>query len=354
MRILSDSSEDVRTPKPVPGSYEWWYFDAQSDDGFSIVIIFYEGNPFSRRYIEAIESGEKARASDYPALSISVYRESEPVFYSFREMQPGEADFSPDEPRGRAEDSSFGLTVKNGMLVYTVKLREKVSSGDEIDAELSFSSPDHKRILQEGSADENHAGHSWNLVQPKAIVTGNIRISGYTEMYIPFSGTGYHDHNFGSEPMKDSFREWYWGRYHFAGSTLVYYIMNQNESWKQKGWLIDDNGAVTPATEIILRDKGLSFFGLNSSRKIEVKSDSYSIHLQKSSMIDSGPFYQRFTGEAVLERDGKLEKAAGISEYIYPSRIYSRIFWPLVNMRISYPGTAHWVQKSPVLYRWTW
>jgi carotenoid 1,2-hydratase len=31
-----------------------------------------------------------------------------------------------------------------------------------------------------------------------------------------------------------------------------------------------------------------------------------------------------------------------------------KIFWPLVNMRIQYPGKTHWVQKSPRLYRWTW
>ncbi|WP_322570634.1 hypothetical protein [Rhodohalobacter sp.] len=55
------------------------------------------------------------------------------------------------------------------------------------------------------------------------------------EQDITFSGIGYHDHNIGQEPMKESFRDWYWGRYHFEEFTLVYYLMQKHESGADGG-----------------------------------------------------------------------------------------------------------------------
>ena len=44
----------------------------------------------------------------------------------------------------------------------------------------------------------------------------NLVLDGRTDMYnIALNGLGYHDHNVGFEPLKDSFKDWYWGRVHF-------------------------------------------------------------------------------------------------------------------------------------------
>ena len=142
MKIFSDPQKDTKTAKPKPGSYEWWYFDAFDPvSELAVVVIFFDGNPFSTRYIKHLEKmsrrdgvphgGElhqpekKERierlyhssdrqhqkqpgiqaentnlgqrptdrrttasplSSDHPAVSISVYHRGKHLFYSFEEV----------------------------------------------------------------------------------------------------------------------------------------------------------------------------------------------------------------------------------------------------------------------------
>ncbi|MEX1013974.1 MAG: hypothetical protein WDZ80_02330, partial [Candidatus Paceibacterota bacterium] len=159
----------------------------------------------------------------------------------------------------------------------------------------------------------------------------------------------------GSEPMKDSFKEWYWGRYHIGDTTLIYYLMSVNGEWNKNGWLIDEEGTVINLDlKVEMSNKGFNLFGLESARTFHLEGDGIQAFIQLDQVVDSGPFYQRFIGKTLVSRGGKPEQALGFSEYIYPSRIYSRIFWPLVNMRIKYPGISHWVQRHHKLYRITW
>ena len=70
MKITSNFAKDIRSVKKESGAYEWWYFDAVSDDdSVEIVVIFYEGNPFSRRYIQHQQNGASATPSNFPAHS---------------------------------------------------------------------------------------------------------------------------------------------------------------------------------------------------------------------------------------------------------------------------------------------
>ena len=73
MYIRSKLSSELPHKKEIPGSYEWWYFDAMSaDKKWAIVIIFYEGNPFSPAYIKAQEEALSAKADEVLAfLTIS-------------------------------------------------------------------------------------------------------------------------------------------------------------------------------------------------------------------------------------------------------------------------------------------
>ena len=206
-----------------------------------------------------------------------------------------------------------------------------------------------------GFTKHSKSRHQWNLIQASADVYGNLTVDGLHHELIKFAGTGYHDHNTGMEPMKDSFREWYWGRFHFAGYTMVYYLMNRESGRRNCAWLIGpDNSVIELTGDFELKDAGLNLFGLRSARKIEMHGGDNDFLIQQESTLDDGPFYQRFSSRLMIKLDGKLHQARGISEYICPERIYMKLFRPLVNMRIKYPGKTHWVQKNPRLYRWTW
>lgn len=353
MNIISNYSKDTKTKKKVPGSYEWWYFDAQSADGYKIVVIFFEGNPFSRRYIQALENGISPKAEQYPAISISVYKCDQPIYYSFREVDTQSADFLTDLPTGCIENNRFEGEVEQMRVEYSLYLDQTLPNGDSIKADLRFitdlQSKSHFPV-----SDSVSATHEWNLVMPLGHVHGSIRISGYYEEEIEFNGLGYHDHNLGFEPLKESFTEWYWGRYHLEDFTFVYYVMNKKDSWQNKAWLIDKRGGVEVCENVEMSNYGLSLFGLKTARVIQAQAGKSKIYVQLDETLETGPFYQRFGGRLLMSSGEGVDEARGISEYIKPGRIFDKKFWPLVNMRIAYPGEQHWVQKSPILYRWTW
>lgn len=355
MRILSDFHKDVQTAKETPGSYEWWYFDAISVDGYSVVIIFYDGNPFSSRYIRKLQGTGAPEASDFPAISISVYHKEKPLFYAFEEFNRYEAGFSANHPEAKMGNSRFSGVLDGPKMAYTLSLDHTLANGDRLIGELCFESELPLPEQIQPDSESTGGDHAWNLVMPKGEVRGSLKITGYHSQIIDFNGIGYHDHNCGSEPMKESFREWYWGRYHLPDATFIYYLMLENREWEMKAWLLKDAGKVIPFQgETRMGDEQLSLFGLKSARQISFSSDGFEAFLQLGRVIDNGPFYQRFLGDLILHGEGEIQKSTGISEYIYPSRIYTRLFWPLVSMRIRYPDKTHWVQRSSRLYRWTW
>lgn len=358
MNILSDFRKDVRHHPHQSGGYEWWYFDALSTDGqHSFVVIFYEGNPFSTRYNGALLDGKTPQPSDYPAISISVYEDGNPIYYSFTEFEKSDCVF--DEERPSVHVGPHKMEMVDGQkLKYQISLDERLPNGDQIKASITFESAQTEHLFDD---EVESKGHQWNLVQPRANVRGEIQISAKNEdpKEIAFEGRGYHDHNTGNEPMRDEFTGWYWGRVHFDYGTLVYYVMNRQDKEQHQAWLISNDNAEVLETldEIDIADKGLSLFGLKPARKIGLRSERAEVQLQLSHLLDNGPFYQRYQSDAFLQIPDEqiVESQSGISEYIRPDRIFARIFWPFVDMRIQYKKEKpHWVQKSKRLYRWTW
>lgn len=363
MQIISNPDNDGATPSIPPGGYEWWYFDAIDEStGYALVVIFYRGNPFSNRYIRQLKDdnwGEDAWPSKFPAISISLYRDNEPVFYSFTEYPPGESEFLTDKPAVTVGDNRLEADLSGSEMKYKLTLNEELPSGDKLMAELTFNSSLRLEDDFGEQADSSNPGHTWNLVMPRAGVEGSFSV--YRSSQLTHSsrlnGLGYHDHNTGYEPMKDEFRDWYWGRYHFASATLLYYVMNRKNSRQYRGWLIESEkgNELQNFKNIELKDIGISIFGLQVARKLVLGSGSIRAVVQQTHSLDNGPFYRRFMSEAFLSLGDEVQKSSGFSEYIHPSRIYWRFLWPLVDMRIRYKQEEpHWVQKSGRLYRWTW
>ena len=396
MNIVSDPFKDTKSSKPKPGSYEWWYFDALDEEsGLGVVVIFFDGNPFSTRYIEALEKQTNAQASGYPAVSISVYEHGKTLFYSFEEVDPSQASFSSMSCEGNVGNNRFLGEVREGRWSYELILEQTLASGEHFSGQFRFDA-NAVAMLDETREDERDSFlHAWNLVMPAGRMSGEMRLSGPNSFSRTMNGVGYHDHNTGLEPMKDSFQEWYWGRFHVKDQTFLFYLMHEQGHWSHKAWWIRDDGAMEPFEGTIeLQDLQRNGFGLASARKIVGSGDHHQFTIQLDKVLDNGPYYQRFRGRliaggtgastsnlsfagassgdvsnmdaaSISEQDNRsfipvddgydsLVTATGICEYIRPGRIYSRTFWPLVKMRIRYPGKPHWVQKSQRLYRWTW
>lgn len=353
---ISTNIEDefLDAEKPRTG-YEWWYFDAISaDKKWSIVIIFYEGNPFSTNYIKGKYTKQ---ASEYPAISISVYKEGKTEFYSFLEFPKSKFLYDQDDELHLSIGGcAFHRTTLSDAVEYEINLNQTLDSGHSITGKLKFigNRVDNKLISVNSKKDK----HFWNLINPICKVVGSFKIVGKTDSYhVGFHGNGYHDHNTGHEPMSASFKDWYWGRFHFEKYTVIYYIMNNFDSKQHKAWLISrDNQEIAGYFDKIELSKRVkNLLGLESYREIELSGLLGNLHIQQKKIIDNGPFYQRFLSDAVFTGVSGEEKCIGISEYIHPERIELEKYWWMVRMRLRYlRERPHWVQKSKFFYELTW
>lgn len=385
MHITSSFHLDQPQPKSTPGSYEWWYFDAaDTQDKWHIVVIYYDGCPFSTAYNRMLDDQPgQARAAAHPAITVSLYFEGRPVFYSTSEYPPARAGFSNTIEQLSDDIAQIKLNIgdnalslqhdrRRGELRHHLSLDEKLPSGDRLSGELVFTSPAiPESLFAAGKAEENapkapvSAGHGWNLTQPRAAVRARLELESALKGWqqLRWDGLGYHDHNLGSEAMKNEFTDWYWGRFHFPEHTLIYYLMRTETGLSYKAWLLD---AELQLRHTLTSGRLESFmnnaFLLPAARIIELHEEGreagqgVKVMIQQSKPVDSGPFYYRFRSEAMLHLESRdmIEQARGITEYIRPARIHYRLFWPLVHMRYRYVAAPHWVQRSPHLYRWTW
>ncbi|MCH8568478.1 MAG: hypothetical protein LAT67_09450 [Balneolales bacterium] len=370
MQLTSDFIFDAPADKPKPGSYEWWYFDATDETGdWQFVAIFYDGCPFSTRYNAKWENNAKdASAREHPAVTLSLYHKGKTVFYCMSEYRPKDAFFGTNNTIEGSSRITFKVggnhielcRLPDGNLRHTLLLDNLLPSGDALSGKIIFNSAaELTGLFKKNGSSKQVNSHGWNLTQPKANVEADLCLTeAGKSREIRWAGTGYHDHNLGSEPMKEEFTDWYWGRVHFKQHTLVYYLMNTDNFYKYKGWLIHDSGSMETVFDAGKLDNfSRNLFFLKTARIIELQSGSGdSCLIQQTKILDSGPFYYRFLSDVLIksEKNGLLEKATGITEYIRPDRIHSRIFWPLVHMRYHYTDAPHWVQKSPTLFRWTW
>ncbi len=367
MKILSSVNEDVRHKKPEPGGYEWWYFDAIDPSGiFRIVIIFYDGIPFSLDYIDACKkanSEKLALAENHPGISISVYENDKPIFYDLSEYPQEKCSFSSEETSVVIGNNKLHSLSEDDIVTYILELDEELPDGDHLKGTITFSGKMISGELAQETSYSIKDRHVWNLVSPKTKVSAEIELQTriYEKKDILFTGNGYHDHNYGHIPMYDTFRDWYWARFHFEKYSLVIYAMN-DEKERHQAWLIEDKTGKVACTftDIVFEDYAVNTFLLGFNRHIRISGNDKNnpdIQIFLNKKLDSGPFYVRFAADAILHLPelNKVEKSDGIAEYIYPSRMKWKIFWPLIRMRLRMVGRKpHPVQKSPGLYRWTW
>jgi carotenoid 1,2-hydratase len=359
MIIQHGPQTDVLHAKPHHGAYEWWYFDGiDQQQGLAWVLIFYQGNPFSPWYLQDPE----ARAEDYPAVTLSLYKEGDPIYYSFIEYDQNDVEFNTDLPDWRIGDHRLTFQqTDDQQWEYRLTLSDQLPSGDQLQGEITYRSTPMAEGWGDAITNADDDGHAWTLVQPRAQVEGRLDIvdaHNGEQLHMELEGLGYHDHNVGQEPMQKDFTDWYWGRLHFETTTLIYYVMQRASSHQFQAWLLDptNHRVIDTLKEVDLEDYTLNPFLLNSARKLELEFENHQALVQQHPIIDNGPFYQRFLGSGILHGEGEPPQTArGITEYIHPGRIEHKRYHPLVKMRLHRkPTQPHWVQKSPRLYRWTW
>jgi carotenoid 1,2-hydratase len=325
-----------------PGSYEWWYFDALSNDGaVAIVVIWFASLPFSPDYLTRYERGERPDPRDYAAMFVGVYRLGRPIAYALDTYRRSDFEGPGDQFRMRIGNNTLSPIGQSGSrldldLPVLCDNPPLLRSG-RLEAALTVS-PDAAPL---GLSRSGAGDHVWNPLALRARVTGEIRIHRDRSSFetVSFEGTGYVDHNYGTRPLTEGIERWFWGRVHFGTSGVVVYYVTDSEGGGRSSWLaagaanrgLDAGEAPLVETPVWRRRPLCPRFPTSLSlERTGVRIDTRAQHV-----VDWGPFYMRFLSHFTITMgDGEREEAVGISEYLDPRALRKSLLRPLVRTRI--------------------
>ncbi len=354
---ISSIHEDVWHELKEPGAYEWWYFDAVSDDEReTLVVIFLDGFIFSPRYNRAVKkhlresqrnniNNHAPQPCNFPAIAISLYRDECLAWRAINEYEPNEFAARKDCPECHIGSNNFKLETDAGERVYRLQLDSPLRGGRRLQASLAWSvqEGDFSSCEETGGCNSGSA-HVWNLVAPKCRVTGTISVigsNGVQREERQWTGTGYHDHNLDTRWMPATINEWQWGRAHFDDATVVFYRYSEQgrANITTRLYLVRNNEVKIYEPQFAASEWHRHFFGLRYPRTLQLDFGAgdamHSVQIRQQRIVDGSFFYLRFTGEAQLDLgDGKMRRAVIVAEQLAPRALQWRALWWLTGMRI--------------------
>ena len=356
--FTSSIAADVWTPKPNAKAYEWWYFDALSDDGRdAVVIIFLDNFIFSPRYNRKKEEEKRRRGeketnpkseipnpkSNVPAVAFTYYRDGKPVYRAINEFGGDEFSASADAPECRIGENFFRFESAPYGSGYFISIKAKLRKNHMLEAQFEWLAIESD-FMPEKQGGERDA-HVWNLVVSRADVSGRINVrdeQGKELSAQHFRGTGYHDHNYDNRWLPETVRDWQWGRAHFSDCSAVFYryIENGADADATKLFTIRDGELRTRDAVYEEQQMTRDIFGIRYPQRLTfLTEDNVRLRVKQTKIIDASFFYLRFLSEMTLTlRDGKPRKSVGITEYLNPKALKYRWLDWLINMRIGRNG----------------
>ncbi|CAN5409225.1 hydroxyneurosporene dehydrogenase [soil metagenome] len=337
----SSLKADVWHPQKDPKAYEWWYFDALSDDASeSIIIVFLDNFIYSPRYNRSEPSAAAAKLynpsahtddSDkrFPAISITYFRDGKPRYHAVNEYSGRAFSASEDNPECRIGNCSFRFESASYGSGYNVSINTPLSRNRRLEAEFEWLSIESD--FQPEAFSYGDSSHCWNMVAPRSDVTGKIMVydsKGRKSDTRSFRGTGYHDHNLDNRWLAKTVRDWHWGRAHFADCTAVFYRYCEigDDSPSTKLFIVRNGKLETRNVEYeeqnYVRDK----FGIRYPTRLRlISEDNIRMSVNPLKVIDSSFYYLRFLSEITLTlSDEKQHKTTGITEFLAPKALKHR------------------------------
>jgi len=356
--FTSSIQADVWHEKEGAKAFEWWYFDALSEDGRdAVVIIFLDNfifsprynehnrkqNAFSQKFKNFFRKSKEQAANLFPAIAFTYYRDGKPKYRAINEFAPAEFSASLNTPNCQIGGNFFRLESAPYGSGYVLSVKAKLRKNRNLEAHFEWLSVESDFLPAKQISYKD--AHIWNLVVPRADITGKISVSDDKQKSldtINFRGTGYHDHNLDNRWLPEIVCDWEWGRAHFSDTTAVFYRYKEcDEDYSTTKLLTVQNGKLRERdaafeAKNFKRDK----FGIKYPTDLQfVADDNARLHVSQKKLIDSSFFYLRFLSEMTLTLPDETErKTVGITEYLAPRALkYQWLDW-LTNMRIGKNG----------------
>ena len=344
LSVISSVSADVWHGNEAPDAYEWWYFDAISDDASEAIAIWFLDNAVSSpRYNRTLNTGvdssaNSLRASRFPAVFFAYYKNGKAVVRTFNEFAT--KDFSADQasPACTIGTSGFRFDAAPYGSGYSLEIRSLLSRGQTLEAKFEWVSIEADLLREDGR--DMPGRHVWNIVAPRSDVSGRIDLidqKGKVKVAYHFRGTGYHDHEYDSRRFADTILERHWGRAHFTDSTAVFQKHFESDGEESSRLVLIKNGRfiereVRCEEQNFVRNK----FGIKYPMRVSLTSeDGIRLRIKPVKVLDSSFYNLRFASEMTLTlRDGKPRKSMGLAEIVAPKTLKYRWLDWLADRRI--------------------
>jgi hypothetical protein len=192
------------------GMYEWWYFDARLEGGYTIVVFLHASNP-------------NPGVAGKTGVELTVVRPSGEKTQRFIEYDRSRFSASRDEPDVRMGGNYLKVDYSRGDLpVYDIHVDE-----DDLRFDLTYTSEVHGWKPGDGYSHFGDMGYfAWVVPFPRARVEGTVRVG---EECIDARGVGYHDHNWLNFQFPRIIDHWMWGRIYSETLTVCYAFIQCNK-----------------------------------------------------------------------------------------------------------------------------
>ncbi|KAF5364721.1 hypothetical protein D9757_012491 [Collybiopsis confluens] len=239
----TDSGFDA--PKVIPNvnstTYQWYYFDVVSDDSsYSIVATFFSAPstafPFTLSPAMTLE------------VLISVQTPDSDVFYLDGTFATdAQVTTVGDGASGVWEGTGLSFTGSTDMSSYQVVFDAADSLGIEGSISMQSIAPAHYPcfVAESGVNMAVMPSVGWANAVPDSQATVQLEINGQN---ITFTGSGYHDINWGDIPFTDAVGTWHWGHGRLGPYSLVWFSSTSTDGTPYTSGYVSQNGTLLGTT----------------------------------------------------------------------------------------------------------
>lgn len=181
--------------------FEWWYFDADLDDGHHLLLELQVPNllrPWKKQccMLFHINTPHGERLLNFVPFPRSEFRAS-----------PETCDVAIGDNTIRGEYPEYRVKFVHQEHACDLTFRNLCPGWGRGSGEICFGNPSRPHLF------------GWVVPQPRAEVSGTLTVNGTT---LEVRGKGYHDHNWANCAMPSVLSHWHWGRLVTGEITMIF------------------------------------------------------------------------------------------------------------------------------------